>query len=288
MKLPTLVCPYNRALLEGIDRHDIVVRVEQLQDITRAAHDIRSSGKNLIDVVIEVDKPLSDIPIQEDWHGIPIALFTPAMGRFRDIAHQVPRIRDLRMHVYLPAENPENLTACHILSSLGITCCLVFGTTEPDWAALSDLMAYAVFGSIPHAPIEPFDYIARQYSPDAYTLWGSVYFDEPGEFLHLDGHGRVALSPAALLSGSFIADHIPPASEPLDTEDYRQGITAWRHLFLADHPCRACEGWRICMGRFGAQGRLAPGCSRFAADMLTEVEQYRTENKTQPLQEDLS
>lgn len=279
MKIPTLVCPYNRPLLNQIDGHDIVVKVDHFSDIYRAAEDIRSSGRTLVSVLIEVDKPLSAINFQEDWQGIPIALSVSEMGNFRDISNRIQRMRDLKIHVYLPAEKRENLTNSRILASLGVTCCLVFGNVQPNWEALSDLMTYAVFGINPHAPIEPFNYITDHYKPGANVDWGSVYFDGPREFLHLDANGQVALSHRELLKGSFIAEHIAMVKNPLDNEKYRKGVNAWRQFFLSDHPCITCEGWKICLGRFGFDGKHATGCSTFVADMLPELEQYRNQQQ---------
>lgn len=279
MKIPTLVCPYNRPLLDQIDGHDIVVKVDHFSDIYRAAEDIRSSGRTLVSVLIEVEKPLSAINFQEDWQGIPIALSASEMGNFKDISNRIQRMRDLKIHVYLPAEKRENLTNSRILASLGVTCCLVFGNVQPNWEVLSDLMTYAVFGINPHAPIEPFNYIADHYKPGANVNWGSVYFDGPREFLHLDASGRVALSQRKLLKGSFIAEHISMVKNPLESEKYRKGVNAWRQFFLSDHPCITCEGWKICLGRFGFDGKHATGCSTFVADMLPELEQYRNQRQ---------
>jgi hypothetical protein len=279
MKMPTLVCPYNRPLLDQISGHDIVVRVDRFADICRAAEDVRSAGKTLQSVLIEAEQPLSDIDFQEDWQGIPIALSVSAMGNFRDISDRIQRIVDLKIHVYLPAANRENLTDSRVLASLGITCCLVFGNAPPHWEALADLMTYAVFGINPHAPVEPFNYLADHYRPGADVDWGVVYFDGPAEFLHLDAGGRMALSQRELLSGAFIAEHISILKNPLENENYRKGLSARRELFLNDHPCIACEGWKVCLGRFGADGKQRTGCSTFAADMLAELEQYRIQQQ---------
>ena len=275
----TFVCPYKQQLLDRIDGHDIVIKVDHLSDISRAADYVRSSGKTLINVVTKSKKPLSAIHIQEDWDGIPIALFVPEMGDFRDISHQIQRIRDLKIHVYLPAENVENLTTSRALASLGITCCLIFGKTQPDWNTLLDLMTYAVFSPTPHAPIEPFNYIANHYNPGTYINWGSVYFDNPKSFLHLDADGRVALSHRELLKGSFIAENTSILEDPLDNEVYRKGINVWRHFLFSDHPCIMCEGWKICLGKFGSDGKHITGCSMFATDMLADIEQHRNQQQ---------
>lgn len=275
MKTPTLVCPYNRPLLDQIAGQDIVVRVDRFADICRAAEYVRSAGKTLQSVLIETRQPLSAVDVQKDWEGIPIALSVSTMGGFRDISDRIRQIAAFKIHVYLPAENSENLTGSRVLASLGITCCLVFGNTPPPWEALADLMTYAVFGINPHAPVEPFNYLAGHYRPGGDVDWGGVYFDAPAEFLHLDADGRVALSQRELLTGAFVAEHISILTNPFENENYRKGLNARKELFLNDHPCIACEGWKVCLGRFGACGKHRPGCSAFAVDLLGELEQYR-------------
>ncbi len=285
MKRPALVCPHVPSLLEQMNGYDIAVRVDHLPDVSRAAEDVRSAGGVLTRVILETDQPLSTVPIPEDWAGIPIALFAPGMGTYRDLSRQIQRWRDFKIHVYLPAGNSENLVSARILASLGVTCCLVFDEREPDWAALSDLMTYAIFGPAPHAPVEPFHHIAEHYSPGTYLNWGSLYFDDPKEYLHLDSRGRAALSRRDLSNGLFIAEHISSINDPLENEEYVKGLNAWRHYFLEDHPCIMCEGWKICLGRFGFNGSHKAGCSRFAADMLSEIEQYQSQRQEENPQE---
>jgi hypothetical protein len=280
MKNLTLVCHYSRPLLDQIEGYDIVIKVDQFQDIPRVADDIRSSGNVLKSVVIEIEKPLSTIQIQEDCDGIPIALFAPEMGNFRDISNQIQRMREFKIHIYMPVEKRENLVNSRILASLGVTCCLVFGQIQPEWEALSDLMTYALFGINSHAPVEPFNHLALNYKPSTKLSCGDVYFDGPGEFLYLDANGRVSLSYSELSKGSFIAEHISMIKNPVENEEYRRKINAWRQLFLSNHPCIICEGWKICLGRFGLNGTHKPKCSIFVADMLAEIEQYQDQRQS--------
>ncbi|MEW6670374.1 MAG: hypothetical protein AB1427_01645 [Thermodesulfobacteriota bacterium] len=277
MKTPTLVCPYSRPLLDRIAGYAMVVRVDRFADISRAADEVRSAGKTLQCVLVESEMPLNAIDFQKDWQGIPIALSVPAMGAFREIADRVRQLADLKVHVYLPAAKRENLTASRMLASLDVTCCLVFDSAPPHWEALADLMTYALFGSNPHAPVEPFNYLAEHYRAGADIDWGAVYFDDSAEFLHLDADGRVALSWRELCCGAFIAEDISLLGDPSENALYRNSLNTRRALFLNGHPCIACEGWKVCLGRFGADGKHRPGCAASAADLLGELEHYRNQ-----------
>jgi len=277
MRTPALVCPFYPPLILKLKERDIAVRVNNPGDVSRAAETVYSAGGVPSRIILETNEALSALSIPEDWAEIPVALFVPGTGRYKDISNKIQRLCDFKIHVYLPAGEAENLASARILASLGITCCLVFDERAPDWAALSDLMTYAIYGPAPHAPVEPFHYSAEQYRPGTYPDWGSLYFDDPREYLHLDSSGRVALSRKELSSGSFIAENISMIRDPLENEEYVKGLNAWRRLFLEEHPCILCEGWKVCLGRFGLDGRHRPGCSRFAADMLSEIEQSHQE-----------
>ncbi len=283
-----LICPYSKELLDQIDGHPVTVKVSNLSDICPAAQSIRTSGNVLSNIIVEVEKPLSAITFQQDWSGIPISLFVPEMGSFKEIGKQIPEIRELKTHIYLPAENTENLTSSRILASLGITCCLVFGNQAPDWDLLSDLMTYAILGNIPHAPIEPFNYIADHYAPENNVDWGSIYFDDPLKCLHMDANGKVSLSHRDLINSSFIAENISMIHDPIANEGYRNGINSWRQFFLDNHPCTLCKGWKICLGRFLSCGNQTKGCSAFIVEMLAVVEQFRTQHQQDVCQGNLS
>lgn len=71
--------------------------------------------------------------------------------------------------VSLPA-NGDNLTTARILCSLGVPIALNLSIEPVDWDALGDLLAYAVYGRCPHAPIEPFETWIEQPPPDPEKL----------------------------------------------------------------------------------------------------------------------
>jgi hypothetical protein len=138
-------------------------------------------------------------------------------------------------------------------------------------------MTYALLGTVPHAPIDPFDHIADHYEPDRLTEWSAARFADPRSYLHVDATGKVALTREELLAGAFVAD--------LDDLDDEEGIE--RHpalrardarrldLFEQDHPCARCPGWRVCLGTFAASREAAPGCADFFVELMEVVDQRR-------------
>jgi hypothetical protein len=279
VSLPTLVCPDEPALIERLHGRTLAVRVEQPEAITAAARRVRDGGNQLSCVICDAPRPLAAIELRDDWDGIPIALGVPEAGRFRDLAPAIPRLRDLDLRVTLPATRPDNVVALRLLSSLGVAGCAGLEGAPPDWAALTDLMTYALLGSVPHAPIDPFDHIGDHYEPDRATEWGATRFADPRCYLHLDAGGRVALTREELLAGTVIAD-VADLDDDLDLASHpalRARDARRLDLFERDHPCARCPGWRVCLGTFAASRAAAPGCTDFFVELMDVVDRRRAQ-----------
>jgi hypothetical protein len=204
MKFPHIVCPNCEILLQSFTGRTVVLRLESSENLAAGLENLRKSGNILGGVILETDHPLADLAFADCPRDLPLALYTPALGNFRDLARHLDRLRQLNLRVYLPADKNDNLTSLRILSSVGIHAGAVFAHGT-DWEYLADLATYALLGRAPHAAIEPFAFIAANYRPGQNLNWGSVFFDEPRHFLHLDIHGRVALSPVELAGQRFVA-----------------------------------------------------------------------------------
>jgi hypothetical protein len=273
-----LVCPDAPELIERLRGRTLAVRVDRPEAIAGAALRVRSSGSELRCVICDVPRPLAHLELRDDWDGIPIALGVPGMGRFRDLAPAVQRLRDLDVRVSLPAAPPENLVAVRVLASLGVPCCVTFDGGVPDWAALTDLMTYALLATAPHAPIDPFEHIAESYDPAGATEWGATVFDDPRCYLHLDAQGRVALTRAELLAGAVVAEDVAEVVEVSDLAAHplrRARDTRRRDLFLRGHPCARCPAWRVCLGSFAGTIDTAPGCAACFTEMMDVIDQRR-------------
>ena len=259
------------------------MRVEEPEAIAGAARRVRDAGNQLGCVICSTPAPLCALELRDDWDGVPIALGVPAAGRFRDLAPAVGRLRDLDLRVALPGGRPDNLVALRLLASLGVAGCVDLDGAPPDWGALTDLMTYALLGTVPHAPIDPFEHIADHYEPDRATEWGATRFADPRRYLHLDAKGRVALTRADLLAGTVVADvadldeEADLATHPaLAAHDARR-----RDFFEHDRPCARCPGWRVCQGTFAdpaaAAPATAPGCTEFFTELMDIIDQRRAQ-----------
>ncbi|MCX5892329.1 MAG: hypothetical protein NTW80_05030 [Deltaproteobacteria bacterium] len=273
MGFPRIVCPDNEAVLQRFTGHSVALRVNHGRRLSAGVENVRQSGNRLFCVIVESDRPLAEMDLADRHQGIPLAVMVPAAGRFRDLAKQLDRLRRLNLRVYLPCDNPDNLTSLRILASVGIHCGADFRYGRIDWESLADLATYAVLEQAPHATIEPFEFIASNYQAAKPLDWGRVCFDDPRHFLHLDEAGRVALSRAELTEQRFVAQSLAEIGAPAEFPPIRERLRSWRHYFSNNHPCASCAGWRLCLGKFSADRTENPGCADFFVEMIDLVRQ---------------
>lgn len=277
MAWPRLLCPDSRELIDRLSGHSLVVRVASLEAVANAAAMVEASGAQLFCVRCQEHQPLAALRCPEDLEGIPVALYLPELGPFREIVEWTQRLRDLEVRIYLPS-TPDNLVALRLLSSLGVPSCATFDSVTPDWEALADLATYALLGRVPHAAIDPFETIADRYRPEGRTDWHTVHFADPSAYLHLDDDGRVALSHEEMLAGTFIADDVEALPEDLNAcAPFVERTKAWRKFFLDDHFCASCNAWRLCQGSFAKSAETDRGCASFFGEFLSVIEESRAQ-----------
>ncbi len=274
MGFPRIVCPGSETTLQGFTGRSVALRLNGRHDLAEGVAAVRKSGNTLFCVIVESDRPLADMKFDDRHRGIPLAVMAPALGRFRDLARHLDRLRTLNLRVYLPCDPPDNRAGLRILSSVGIHCCADFRNGATDWQALADLATYAVLERTPHAAMEPFAFMASNYHTAHRLDWGRVIFDDPGHFLHLDGTGRVALTQAELAEGRFVATNLTEIKAPEEFPPIRERLRSWRHYFADNHPCAFCGGWRLCLGKFSRDLAAHPGCAEFFVEMIDLARQH--------------
>jgi len=270
-----IVCPYNRSLFDRISNQILVVQLNDIEQIGSVAQDVSHSCNDLRCAVINWPSSLADIQFKKEWMTVPLAIYATEMGPFRFIASQLNILQQMNLRVYLPLNNPINYTELRILSSLGIASTAVFVSKEPEWEALTDLMTYAVMNYYPHAPIDPFHYVATKFKPDGYTGFSAVYFSDPTKFLHINHAGNVSLSSDDLQCGKFILNDICELDdfEIENCPDYQEALNEWRTFFIDNRKCSICQGWRVCLGRFSQFADTSLGCENFSTEFLEILEQ---------------
>jgi hypothetical protein len=275
MRFPRIVCPDSETLLQSFTGLSVALRLNRCDRITAGVEQVRKSGNTLCCVILTSDRPLADLEFDDCHQDIPLAVMAPSLGRFRDLARHLDRLRHFNLRVYLPCGHPDNLASLRILSSVGIHGCADFRSGRTDWDALADLATYAVLERTPHAAIEPFAFMVANYHAAAYLDWGRVCFDDPRHFLHLNEAGRVALSQAELDEKRFVALSLNEIEAPDEFPPIRARLRSWRHFFTDHHPCSSCAGWKICLGKFSADLSPQAGCAEFFGEMIDLVRQPR-------------
>jgi hypothetical protein len=255
-----VVAPFDQHVLSTLKHVPIVIRLRHQREIAAAVDCARHLHLHLHGLFVDATTPLCAIDVEQRWADSAIALFVPSAGRYREFQPLVRRLRPLRIRVFLPATTRENVLAVRILAAEGVRSAVVLKPPVAAWDALSDLMVYAI-AARGHAPIEPFDFIARQTRSGARPQYGSVYFDDPSAFLHVDPAGRVALTADDLSAQRFVADSVDDVC----------AVPESRRCELPAAPCASCRGWPACQGRFAAEAVTTDHCRRFFTDMLDTI-----------------
>jgi len=259
-------------LLDRLEKRNLCVRVSSPEAIVPAANKARERN-HLICVICDAETSFDEMNVEESWQDIPIALIAPTFGKFRNVSRNLALFKKLNLRVYLPCDE-GGLVGARLLASLGIPTGIVFDKVpRPDWEALADLMTYALLGMAAHAPIEPFQTMADCCRQGRSEDWGRAIFDDPSSYLHIDAMGRTALSRRELIAGEFVAQDLSELDTPVVAKAVANRRDAWQKLFLDNHFCARCGGWRLCRGRF-ADGRDEPDdCGEFFQDMMDVIEQ---------------
>ena len=271
-----LLIPFNENDINRFQGQSIVLKLNDIEKITQTVEHVKNLQIDLKCILIKCQIPLVSIPFQEEWQDIPIALYVPSLGLFRDFINKLPILKKLNIKVYLTTSSKENYTSLRILSSLGINSVVVFDNKYLNWELLSDLMTYSLLGLVKHAPIEPFHFIASHYEPTKRTDFGAVYFEDPSKYLHVDEKGHVALSQKELKSGKYIAKEISELNEFLQSDKYIMRLGEWKEFFLQTDGCAYCQGWRVCLGKFSKVSKKKSGCKKFFSELMDVVEQFQS------------
>ncbi|MFQ5504278.1 MAG: hypothetical protein ACE5F1_05690 [Planctomycetota bacterium] len=273
MSSRVLVCPPDDALLSRLSGHGLILRCEDPRSLADVVEQARRPEVELSCILLRSRAPLACLRLDPGWRLLPLAVHVPGAGSLREVLAMVPELRQFKLKLFLPAERQENLSAVRILASLGIDSGLTMPEAGADWESLADLMTYALLGMIPHAPIEPFAFIADHYAPNSTLDFGAVWFEDPSRYLHLDAEGRIALSAGECERGEF-AGHVDRLDELETSAAYQERSSATDRHFLSEEGCAYCPGWRVCLGKFAGEANNGRRCAAFFEELMEVVEEH--------------
>jgi len=262
-----IVCPYNEELLDKLKERVIVISIDD-PGIIQSIHKEANKSLKLNAIKVQTENPLSSVAFQEDWINLPLAVYSPEFGKYKDILRKLNLIRKLNIRIYLSSHYDDNFTGLKILSSLNISCGLYFNEEPPSWDALNDLMHYAIYSNTKHAPIEPFDWLASHYEPTGYTDYSSVYFNDPTKYLHINEKEQIALNEKDLLNDEFIDEGIQSLDRICDNKKYNDSINSRYDVMLQMSECAFCPVFRICLAKFSNIAGKKDTCKAFFSDFM--------------------
>ncbi len=263
------VCPPREPLLRALKDRNVVVDAASTVGIADAFGLARRCNVAVRCVRARFTGLLSEIKPETSWEGIPLALYVDGVGRFRDLAPLLPDLRRLNLRVYVPASTAENLAGIRILSSLGLASAAIIDRFA-DWGGCADLCTYALLGTTPHAPIDPFARLAEHYNEAGINRLTTAMFEDPSGTFHVNENGALARTAADLARGEFVAPSIerffaaPP--EPLDSA---------LGLLAQNSSCAICSALAVCLGTVADPANCPNEAKEFFADLLDAVEQSK-------------
>lgn len=286
MRDQALVFQYDQALMSKIHEKSVVVFADDCRLLHQIMDEANRMHNHVHCIVINHKGALSAAPFQNDWKGIPIAIYATEFGNFKEILGKLRLLRELNIRVFLSADNRENFANLHILASLGVDCGIYFGKKLVDWEAMNDLMTYSIYGKVGHASIEPFRYLVSAYHPHRSTEFNTVYFNNPERYIHVDAGENIALSSDDLKDGKYIASGFENLNKIMGDEAFYEKLFEWQSHFQSPEGCSVCPAWRVCLGKFSTQIKDNPGCSKFFEELMDGADFYlarQNQSKTKEL-----
>jgi hypothetical protein len=274
-----IVCPYVPELLEKLENVEVVIHTDTFENVNEIIQTVSRYRFKLIALRIDSKLNLSAIPFDEFWCNIPIALYVNEFGDYYDFFKKLSLLKKLNIRVFLSSGYADNYNFLKILSSLGISSGIFFDT-KVFWENLSDLMIYSYYSKAQHEPIEPFNFLLKNYTYEALTDFGSVYFNNPMKFLHINTEEGVSYSSSECIKGEYVVKGIDKIDSIIDSPEYELKRYEWQNYFLENHNCTFCPGWRICINKFNDANEYDPACKEFFTDLIEQCDSLT--NQKQP------
>lgn len=268
---PILVCPFNENLLAKFKQRAIVIKTNDFNIIRYINKEVNRFNK-LHAIKIQTEKPISAIAFQEDWINIPLVIYSPEFGEYKDFLSQFNQIRKLNIGFFLSSQNDFNLIGLKILSSLNISCGLDFREGHVNWDALNDLMHYAVYSRTRHAAIEPFHWIASHYEPAEYIDYNFVYFNNPSKYIYINDKEQIALTEEDLLMNNYVDEGIQSIDHLNENEKYLDHCNHRYETMLHMSECAFCPAFRVCLAKFPNLTNKNDTCKIFFSDLLNAAD----------------
>ena len=275
-----LVTDGNWPYFDKLKGHALVVYVQEIDDINRIINEVQTPTK--LHAIVYENRLLSleSISIDERWNTNPIILKIGRLGQFRNVVQKIEQLKSMNVIITLQADLAQNYRDVQLLSSLGIHTGIDFDGCEVNWDAFQDIIAYAFYGRMSHAEIEPFSSMCTHYCGMNYVSPGMASFYNPERYVHVDQYGHLALSREQLIAGKFFDEGWDLLANISSHPSLKNEAHNWQQLFIENNPCTFCPAFRVCMAYFIKCGDKEK-CQNAMSDLLEAIEFNKSQQSKQ-------
>ena len=245
--MKTVIFDYSPTIIDKINGLHVVVRFSDVASFMQ--NHLSCMQHNHVDAFV-LDLPLSSlsqIEFNEAWCEIhsPLSLIVYNLGDLNTIFQQLEMLKQLEMRIFLSSSFKDNYYGLKILSSLGIDSGLYIQAGKSiDDELFTDLASYYYLSPVPHAKIEPFDYISTRLTEEKNLSFNHVYFKDNTCYLLIDEDLK--------LYSSETGEYLCLLSEYDDEKEFEvqvsQKMDTYYSHFLNLDKCSKCRAFRICSG----------------------------------------
>lgn len=271
------VCEYNWPIEEQLKGRALIIKINNLNDILNIKRHIDESTK--IDAFIYKDDyaSLETIDINPAWGDTPVILYINRIGQYRNVFQKIDILKQLNVIVIFTSSEEQACKDAQILSSLGIHSGIKLTPESKLTDSILDLITYSFYGTMPHAPIEPFSTMEKYYDGESYVSPWLAEFVNPTRYIHIDKNLNMAFSDQDLKQGNILNgsySHLKSDAFSVAAETY---LNKWQEWFIDSHQCTFCPAFRVCMGYFDKKESHANNrCRIVMTELLDAIEFYKT------------
>lgn len=271
------VCEYNWPIEERLKGRALVIKIHNLNDIMNIQKNIDETTKIDAFVYHNDYASLETIDINPSWGNTPVILYINRLGQFRNVLPKVEFLKRLNVIVMFTASESQACKDAQILSSLGIHSGIKLSPNSELGEPVLDLITYYFYGTMPHAPIEPFATLEKYYDGESYVNPLLADFVNPERYIHIDKDLNLAFSEKDLQEGNYLVEKYPHLKKEAFADAAETYSLKWQEWFIDSHTCTFCPAFRICMGHFlHEDGTTNENCKSVMSELLDAIEFHKT------------
>lgn len=240
-----IIYDYSPSLTDRFSGEELIPRVTRIEDVEPAYYSAR-----MVNTVfcVWLDAPLmslSDLRLEALNESIPIVAHVYSLGDIFRLLSSIDTLRRLSLRVFFSSSCDENFSSIKLLSSLGVDTGLLFDALHIDDERFLDLASYSLLGQVPHASIEPFDYIWRNIQQDKNLDFDTVFFVNPQKYIYANENLDFSLTRQDLQDKRYIGNLNQIKEIDFDTETKFKFDGYYNHFFTLDS-CSKCPSFKVC------------------------------------------